>query len=533
MSTPTAPRQRRSLRDLSVGVKITAAVGVVAVVALLVGVLGILQVRGLADAQNRMYEQRVSPMLELARAQHLFQGTRLTASTMGLRPHQTDEVLEELDVREAETVEMLEGYREYALDAADVDESIASVREYHAQARGAWADVVRTGDVDAQLATYLETLGPVGVAAGEQMEAGLAQQAELADGDNDTAVEQAASTQVFLVVVLVVGLVAGLAVALLVVRQIMRTVAAVQTAVTALGEGDLTTLPDVDTGDELGRMAQDLGRSITQLRTTVGAVTEAAQTVASGAEELAAATTQTASGAEEASAQSGVVASAAEQVSQSIQTVAAGAEQMGASIREIAQNSTEAAKVAGEATEQAAATNETVAKLGASSAEIGNVIKVITTVAEQTNLLALNATIEAARAGEAGKGFAVVASEVKELAQETAKASEDISRRIEAIQEDTTGAVAAIGDISQIIARINDYQMTIASAVEEQTATTNEMSRSVAEAASGSGEIARNIAAIADTARNDSGTMVQMQSAVSELAQVSEGLRSQVAQFRL
>ena len=135
-------------------------------------------------------------------------------------------------------------------------------------------------------------------------------------------------------------------------------------------------------------------------------------------------------------------------------------------------------------------TNVSVAQLGSSSEEIGNVVKVITSIAEQTNLLALNATIEAARAGEAGKGFAVVAGEVKELAQETARATEDIARRVEAIQSDTQGAVAAMGRSRSIIASINDYQLTIASAVEEQTATTQEMSRNVTQAATGSGEIA-------------------------------------------
>ncbi|MBD7952575.1 MULTISPECIES: methyl-accepting chemotaxis protein, partial [Oerskovia] len=200
---------------------------------------------------------------------------------------------------------------------------------------------------------------------------------------------------------------------------------------------------------------------------------------------------------EETAAQSGVVAAAAEQVSQNVRTVAAGAEQMGASIREIAQNSNEAAKVANRATDRAASTNVTVQKLGTSSQEIGDVVKVITSIAEQTNLLALNATIEAARAGEAGKGFAVVASEVKELAQETAKATEDIARRVEAIQDDTSSAVGAIGEIADIIGRINDYQLTIASAVEEQTATTTEMSRGVQESATGASEIAGNITGIA------------------------------------
>ncbi len=147
-------------------------------------------------------------------------------------------------------------------------------------------------------------------------------------------------------------------------------------------------------------------------------------------------------------------------------------------------------------------TNATVSSLGESSAEIGNVVKVITSIAEQTNLLALNATIEAARAGEAGKGFAVVANEVKELAQETARATEDIARRVEAIQSDTTGAVDAINRISAIIERINDFQTTISSAVEEQTATTAEMSRNATEASTGAVQIAKNIAGVAQAARD-------------------------------
>jgi methyl-accepting chemotaxis protein len=172
-----------------------------------------------------------------------------------------------------------------------------------------------------------------------------------------------------------------------------------------------------------------------------------------------------------------------------------------------------------------------VTRLGESSREIGDVVKVITSIAEQTNLLALNATIEAARAGEAGKGFAVVANEVKELAQETAKATEDIARRVEAIQQDTTGAVSAIGRISEVIGQINDYQLTIASAVEEQTATTNEMSRSVGEAADGSGQIATNIGGVSGAADATNQALGQTRTAVDELARMATELRTAVSRF--
>ena len=172
-----------------------------------------------------------------------------------------------------------------------------------------------------------------------------------------------------------------------------------------------------------------------------------------------------------------------------------------------------------------------MAKLGASSAEIGKVIKVITSIAEQTNLLALNATIEAARAGEAGKGFAVVANEVKELAKETAAATEDIGQKIEAIQGDTQAAVGAIDEISTIIAQINDIQNTIASAVEEQTATTNEITRNVTEAATGANEIAASITGVAQAAHDTSSGAASTQMSARDLAELADELNRSVMRF--
>lgn len=250
-----------------------------------------------------------------------------------------------------------------------------------------------------------------------------------------------------------------------------------------------------------------------------------ATTLGSSAEELTAVSTQMASNAEETSAQANVVSAASEQVSKNVQTVATGVEEMNAAIREIAKNASDSARVSQKAVTDAQTANATISKLGESSAEIGKVIKVITSIAEQTNLLALNATIEAARAGEAGKGFAVVANEVKELAKETAKATEDISRKIEAIQADTTGAVMSIKQIGEVISQINDISNTIASAVEEQTATATEMSRNVAEAAKGTSEIAQNITSVAQAAQNTTQGATNCQQAASELSRMATELQ--------
>jgi methyl-accepting chemotaxis protein len=226
-----------------------------------------------------------------------------------------------------------------------------------------------------------------------------------------------------------------------------------------------------------------------------------------------------------------VVSSAAEQVSTSAQTVASGVDNLSASIGEIATSAKQAADVATMAVQSAAGANDRIEELGRSGAEIGEVIKVITRIAEQTNLLALNATIEAARAGEAGKGFAVVANEVKELARETAKATESIRQKIELIQNDTEQAVQTIGEISTVIHKISDLQNTIASAVDEQTTTTAEISHNVSEAAAGSAEIAHNITQVAEAAQSTAEGAGNTQVSAQELAQMAATLQHLVGQY--
>ena len=293
--------------------------------------------------------------------------------------------------------------------------------------------------------------------------------------------------------------------------------------------GAMTTWEVITRKLELERRDKE---STERLKQTMDLVEENAHTLAASAEELSATAQEMSSNSEETSAQSNIAAAASEQISKNVETVATSAEEMSAAAKEIAENAACAAKVGAQAVEVANQTSKTVNILGESSVEIGKVIKVITSIAQQTNLLALNATIEAARAGEAGKGFAVVANEVKELAKQTASATEEISQKIETIQHDTSAAVSAIVEIGDIINQINDIQNTIASAVEEQTATTNEIARNAAEAAQGSQEISRNITSVSQAAQNTTVGAANSLNAASELARLSSDLKSLVENFK-
>jgi methyl-accepting chemotaxis protein len=296
--------------------------------------------------------------------------------------------------------------------------------------------------------------------------------------------------------------------------------------------GDLSrTVEGADVDDSVGQMARALNGLFGTLRSSVAEMGVTATALASASTELTSVATDLGEGASVTSDRAGTASLSAAQVSAATQTVASAVEEMTASIHEIAKNTADAAGIAADAVTAASSAQGTVASLGTSSAEIGEVVKVITSIAQQTNLLALNATIEAARAGETGKGFAVVANEVKELAKETAAATEDIARKIEAIQASTGEATSAITRIGEIVGQINDITGTIAAAVEEQSVTTDGIARSVAEAAAGAASIAEDVAEVAGSATGSRHSAESTLAAAGDLTRMAATLHELVSRF--
>ncbi|MEV4638835.1 methyl-accepting chemotaxis protein [Actinoplanes sp. NPDC049548] len=518
------------LGNRSLNTKILIIVGAMTIVAATVGLVALARLSEVNSVGQKLYEQSFTAGQGLNRITSDTGTMHAYVLTYGQSP--SPDVAAAIKKMDAQIAKDVAEYKAVTINPQLMDQTVFLWTKYVA-ARDAYLKTADAGDATATLLARDTQVQPAIVRAKYNLEQLAMQEEAAARGRVADAAAAYKSARTFVIVTLIVGLILATLLGLAIARDIVARVRGVSKVIDSIAAGDLTRTASMKSKDEVGRMADQLDRATSTLRTTISRITGSSHTLAGSAQEMAEVSSRIAVNAEQTSSRADLVSSAAGTVSSNVDTVAAASEEMTASIREIAGSAADAAAVARGAVEVAQSANSTVAKLGVSSAEVGNIVKVITSIAEQTNLLALNATIEAARAGEAGKGFAVVASEVKDLAQETAKATEEISNRIQAIQTDTSAAVEAIGEIAAVIERINAYSDTIASAVEEQTATTSEIGRSVAEAAGGSTEIARTISGVAEAAQSTNDGVNESRRTAGELARLAEELQSLVAQFRV
>ncbi len=540
MST-SLPREHGRRRRVALRTKMALSVGLLVALTALVGLVGTTGLNSLGTESDRLYAQGVLPMGQLANLHNAELKVRMElfayATAKGSKTPDTEVISKWQDgIKEADGEERdgRAGYGAFATGKrAPVFAAYVKAWDTFTNDRDTkLLPLLDAGDTTGFWKEYFAVSKPAISDAADALDALQVIETDAGKSAHSTASQVRGDRITWSVVLILITIGLGAALGFLLIRSLTGSLRRMSAVLDAVAHGDLTQRTGLEGNDDLGVMSAALDGATESVRRAMVTIAGTAEQLSDASQNLTHRSGEIAAAVEQTSRRSESVSAAAGEVSGNVQAVASAAAEMDASIREIATTAQGAARAGAQAEEVIATTNETVSKLGESSAEIGNVLKMITSIAEQTNLLALNATIEAARAGDAGKGFAVVADEVKQLAQETAQATGDISNRIEAIQRDTTEAVSAIGQIGEIIRQLSDYQATIASAVEEQTATTTSITDSVSLAARGSGDIASDIQTVAQAADTSTASVAAAQAAAEALAGMSHDLKRTVSRFR-
>jgi methyl-accepting chemotaxis protein len=524
----------RRFRDVRTAGKLLAGFAVVAALTVAVGIVGLTRVNSLDTAVSSMYVNSTTAISDLSQIRSEFAQARIQGMLAGLdgTPSGVAKIAVAWQSHLDAIAKSADAYR--ATDLTGREEQLAAfdqgLAEYRRVAPHLWPLAV-AGNLRAFEQYRSDVVSPPATKATTALDKLAGIEDAVARQSLAQANEGAARSRVLIMSMIVACVLASLALAFGLGRMIAGPLKKTVTVLERLAAGHLDQ--EIATGgrDEAGQMSAALAAALGALSGVMRQIGETSQVLAASAEEFSAVSGELTAASSSVTDGAGAASAAAQQVSASVQTVAAGTEEMSASIAEIARSATDASQIAQEAVQVAGQTTANVDRLGQASEQIGEIIKSIEAIAGQTNLLALNATIEAARAGESGKGFAVVATEVKDLARETATATQNISGLISAIQSETRAAIDSMERISSVVGRINGAQATIAGAVEEQTAVTQDIARNVAEAAAGATSIASAVDDVAGQASHATTGAGETQRSATELARIAGDLHELVRQF--
>jgi methyl-accepting chemotaxis protein len=538
LPTPRLPNLDTAMRRRSVSTRIFGAFGVAIAIALLVGLASIWQMRRISNNLEAVAQHSLQPVTEVANIH-----AALDEIEMNLRAHagtihlleKTQDVQQIQDAFDQSTQDIAAfratGPSQAELNQAKtLEDDLSKLHPVVFQTLLPLSDRNATGAFDARFNNYAAPLFADAQRTAENM---MAVENGAATMELSAAHAAYVQAMVGLVMLLVIAIALALLLGSLIVRSIVSPLRDSVDTLERVAAGDLTASVEVRGTDELAQMGTALNATVAQTAEAIGSITSGATTLATSAETLAMTGASIGTAAEQTSDVAANVSAAAAQVSGNVAQAVTGAEGLRSSIQEIASSAADAAMIAQRAVSDAEDTHQTVERLEAASQQVGEVIALITKIARQTHLLALNATIEAERAGDAGKGFAVVADEVKELAGQTATATEEIDRTIAGIQVEIQAATSSIDRISQVVGHISDTQTTIAAAVDEQQQMTGDITDRMSQAASGAEEIAATIRGVASATTETSQGVDGARTAAAGLAELADELARTVARFRL